>query len=379
MTIYPQNKFLRHSLRDGMPLNHKPPSFWYKIHLDPWLLILLLLNASLGLVVLYSASAQDWGMVGRQAISFGVGFIILFIFAQIPPRIYQSLSPYIYAIGIFGLLLVFAIGETRLGARRWITIPGIGSMQPSELMKFAMPLMIAWYITRNPLPPKFKHIFIALIIMAIPFIMVALQPDLNIGLIIPGIFILFLSGMSWRLILAGVGAFALCAPVLWMFVLQAYQKKRILTMFDPESDALGAGWNIIQSKTAIGSGGLTGKGYLNGTQSHLGYLPEHHTDFILSTYAEEFGLIGVLLLLALYLAIIFRCFFISLNAFHNFGRLFTGAIALTLFFFIFLNAGMASGILPVTGDPLPFMSYGGTAVIMLLASFGIIMSVHTHR
>lgn len=379
MTTYPQNKFLRQSLRDGMPLNHKPPSFWYKIHLDPWLLCFLLLNAALGLVVLYSASAQDWSMVGRQAISFGVGFFILFIFAQVPPRIYQSLSPYIYLVGIIGLLLVFAIGETRLGAKRWISIPGIGSMQPSELMKFAMPLMVAWYITRNPLPPKFKHIVGALVIMIIPFIMVILQPDLNIGLIIPGIFILFLSGMSWRLILAAFGAFALCAPLLWMFVLQAYQKKRILTMFDPESDALGAGWNIIQSKTAIGSGGLTGKGYLNGTQSHLGYLPEHHTDFILSTYAEEFGLIGVLLLMALYLAIIFRCFHISLHSFHNFGRLFTGAIALTLFFFIFLNAGMASGILPVTGDPLPFMSYGGTAVIMLLASFGIIMSVHTHR
>lgn len=379
MNSYPQNKFLRHSLRDGMPLNHKAPSFWDKIHLDPWLLGLLLLNAALGLVVLYSASAHDWTMVGRQAISFGIGFFILILFAQIPPRIYQSASPYIYGLGILALVMVLIIGETRLGAKRWITIPGIGSMQPSELMKFAMPLMVAWYITRNPLPPKFKHIIVALIIMVIPFALVALQPDLNIGLIIPGIFILFLSGMSWRLILACLSVFAVSAPVLWMFVLQTYQKKRILTMFDPESDALGAGWNIIQSKIAIGSGGLSGKGFLEGTQSHLGYLPEHHTDFIMSTYAEEFGFIGFVILLLIYIGIIFRCFIISLNSFHNFGRLFTSAIALTLFFFIFLNAGMASGILPVTGDPLPFMSYGGTAVIALLASFGIIMSIHTHR
>ena len=379
MNSYPQQKFLRHSVRDGLSLNHKAPSFWEKIHLDPWLLSLLLLNAALGLVVLYSASAQDWSMVGRQAISFGIGFVIMIFLAQLPPRIYQSISPYIYAVGIFGLLLVFAIGETRLGAKRWISIPGIGSMQPSELMKFAMPLMVTWYITHYPLPPKFKHIVVALIIMVIPFILVALQPDLNIGLIIPGIFILFLSGMSWRLIFTCIGAFAICAPVLWTFVLQAYQKKRILTMFDPESDALGAGWNIIQSKIAIGSGGLSGKGYLQGTQSHLGYLPEHHTDFIMSTYVEEFGFIGFVILLLLYVGIIFRCFIISLNSFHNFGRLFSAAMALTLFFFIFLNAGMASGILPVTGDPLPFMSYGGTAVIALLASFGIIMSIHTHR
>ena len=379
MNSYPQQKFLRHSVRDGLSLNHKPPSIWDKIHLDPWLLSLLLLNAALGLVVLYSASAQDWSMVGRQAISFGIGFVIMIFLAQLPPRIYQSISPYIYGVAIFGLLMIFVIGETRLGAKRWITIPGIGSMQPSELMKFAMPLMVTWYVTRYPIPPRFKHIVVSLIIMVIPFILVALQPDLNIGLIIPGIFILFLSGMSWRLIFACIGAFAVCAPILWTFVLQAYQKKRILTMFDPESDALGAGWNIIQSKIAIGSGGLSGKGYLQGTQSHLGYLPEHHTDFIMSTYVEEFGFIGFVILLLIYVGIIFRCFIISLNSFHNFGRLFTAAMALTLFFFIFLNAGMASGILPVTGDPLPFMSYGGTAVIALLASFGIIMSIHTHR
>jgi rod shape determining protein RodA len=276
-------------------------------------------------------------------------------------------------------MLVLVVGETRLGAKRWISLPGIGSMQPSEFMKFAMPLMMAWYFSRRPFPPKFLDILIALVLMVIPFVLVALQPDLNIGLIIPGIFVLFLSGMSWKLIVGALSAFAVAAPALWMFVLQEYQKKRVLTLFDPESDALGAGWNIIQSKIAIGSGGLTGKGYLGGTQSHLGYLPEHHTDFIMSTYAEEFGFIGVFLLISLFAAIIIRCLMIGMNSFHNFGRLFAGAIGLTFFFFVFLSSGMVSGILPVTGDPLPLMSYGGTAVISMLASMGIVMSIHSHR
>jgi len=333
----------------------------------------------LGLMVVYSATMQDSSMVIRQATSFGVGFIIMFLCAQVPPKVYQAVSPYFYMLGMVLLALVLVIGDTRLGAKRWLTIPGIGSMQPSEIMKFAMPLMMAWYFSRRAFPPTFLQIVTGLIFMMIPFVLVALQPDLNIGLIIPGVFVLFLCGMSWRLILGALTALAVVAPILWMFVLQTYQKKRVLTLFDPESDALGAGWNIIQSKIAIGSGGLTGKGYLTGTQSHLGYLPEHHTDFIMSAYAEEYGFIGVFLLFSLFAAIIIRCLMIGLNSFHNFGRLYAGAIGLTFFFFVFLNSGMASGILPVTGDPLPLMSYGGSAVISLLASMGIVMSIHTHR
>ena len=373
-----QYRFLRQSLRDGRSIKHDS-SRWAKLHLDPWLLCFLVLNAILGLMVVYSATAEDSGMVLRQATSFGVGFIVMLICAQIPPKAYQSMSPYLYAIGIFLLLLVLVISEKRMGAKRWISLPGIGSMQPSEFMKFAMPLMMAWYFARKPFPPKFLQIVGALILLLIPFALVGLQPDLNIGLIIPGIFVLFLSGMSWRLIAGALTAFAIAAPVLWMFFLQEYQKKRVLTLFDPESDALGAGWNIIQSKIAIGSGGLMGKGYTEGTQSHLGYLPEHHTDFIMSTYAEEFGFIGVFLLFSLFTAIIVRCLIIGLNYFHNFGRLYAGAIGLTFFFFVFLNSGMVSGILPVTGDPLPLMSYGGTAVIAMLAGMGIVMSIHTHR
>ena len=374
----PQYRFLRHSLRDGRSIKHDS-SRWAKLHLDPWLLSFLVLNSILGLMVVYSATLQDSSMVIRQATSFGVGFILMFLCAQVPPKVYQAVSPYFYMLGMVLLVLVLVIGDTRLGAKRWLTVPGIGSMQPSEIMKFAMPLMMAWYFSRRVFPPTFLQIVTGLNLMMIPFVLVALQPDLNIGLIIPGVFVLFLCGMSWRLILGALTALAVAAPVLWMFVLQTYQKKRILTLFDPESDALGAGWNIIQSKIAIGSGGLTGKGYLTGTQSHLGYLPEHHTDFIMSAYAEEYGFVGVFLLFSLFAAIIIRCLMIGLNSFHNFGRLYAGAIGLTFFFFVFLNSGMASGILPVTGDPLPLMSYGGSAVISLLASMGIVMSIHTHR
>lgn len=374
----PQYRFLRHSLRDGRSIKHDS-SRWAKLHLDPWLLSFLVLNSILGLMVVYSATLQDSSMVIRQATSFGVGFILMFLCAQVPPKVYQAVSPYFYMLGMVLLVLVLVIGDTRLGAKRWLTVPGIGSMQPSEIMKFAMPLMMAWYFSRRVFPPTFLQIVTGLILMMIPFVLVALQPDLNIGLIIPGVFVLFLCGMSWRLILGALTALAVAAPVLWMFVLQTYQKKRILTLFDPESDALGAGWNIIQSKIAIGSGGVTGKGYLTGTQSHLGYLPENHTDFIMSAYAEEYGFVGVFLLFSLFAAIIIRCLMIGLNSFHNFGRLYAGAIGLTFFFFVFLNSGMASGILPVTGDPLPLMSYGGSAVISLLASMGIVMSIHTHR
>ncbi|MGE8541913.1 MAG: FtsW/RodA/SpoVE family cell cycle protein, partial [Acinetobacter sp.] len=323
-----QYRFLRQSARDGLSIKHDS-SRWAKLHLDPWLLIFLVINAALGLMVVYSATAGDSGMVMRQATSFGAGFIIMFLCAQVPPKVYQAVSPYLYIFGLFMLILVLAVGETRMGAKRWITLPGIGSMQPSEVMKFAMPLMMAWYFSNRAFPPKFLHIVVALIIMMVPFVLVALQPDLNIGLIIPGIFVLFLSGMSWRLILGAMGALAVVAPLLWTFFLQEYQKKRVLTLFDPESDALGAGWNIIQSKIAIGSGGMTGKGFTAGTQSHLGYLPEHHTDFIMSTYAEEFGFIGVFLLFSLFGAIIIRCLMIGMNSFHNFGRLYAGAAGLT--------------------------------------------------
>lgn len=380
MKPVPQSRFLRYSIRDGLHLKNNS-LYWHKLHLDPWLLSLLILNAILGLIVVYSASAQDMGLVFKQGFSFLLGFVALFICAQVPPKVYQAFSPYLYAVSLVLLIAVFFIGEVRMGARRWIAIPLLGSMQPSELMKFAMPLMITWFLSRNALPPRIFHILISLVLIVIPLLLVALQPDLGAGILIltSGLFVLFLAGISWKLILGSMGLVMLFLPIAWTFLLESYQKKRITTLIDPEADVLGSGWNIIQSKIAIGSGGFSGKGYLQGTQSHFGFLPERHTDFIMSTYAEEFGFIGVVILFSLYAVIIIRCFMIGLNSFNNFGRLIVGSLALSFFLYVVVNSGMVSGIFPVTGDPLPFMSYGGTAIITLLAGFGIVMSVHTHR
>ncbi|MEQ1119811.1 rod shape-determining protein RodA [Acinetobacter junii] len=380
MKPVPQSRFLRYSIRDGLHLKNNS-SYWHKLHLDPWLLSLLILNAILGLIVVYSASAQDMGLVFKQGFSFLLGFVALFICAQVPPKVYQAFSPYLYVVSLVLLIAVFFIGEVRMGARRWIAIPLLGSMQPSELMKFAMPLMITWFLSRNALPPRIFHILISLVLIVIPLLLVALQPDLGAGILIltSGLFVLFLAGISWKLILGSMGLVMLFLPIAWTFLLESYQKKRITTLIDPEADVLGSGWNIIQSKIAIGSGGFSGKGYLQGTQSHFGFLPERHTDFIMSTYAEEFGFIGVVILFSLYAAIIIRCFMIGLNSFNNFGRLIVGSLALSFFLYVVVNSDMVSGIFPVTGDPLPFMSYGGTAIITLLAGFGIVMSVHTHR
>ena len=380
MKPVPQSRFLRYSIRDGLHLKNNS-SYWHKLHLDPWLLSLLILNAILGLIVVYSASAQDMGLVFKQGFSFLLGFVALFVCAQVPPKVYQAFSPYLYAVSLVLLIAVFFIGEVRMGARRWIAIPLLGSMQPSELMKFAMPLMITWFLSRNALPPRIFHILISLALIVIPLLLVALQPDLGAGILIltSGLFVLFLAGISWKLILGSMGLVMLFLPIAWTFLLESYQKKRITTLIDPEADVLGSGWNIIQSKIAIGSGGFSGKGHLQGTQSHFGFLPERHTDFIMSTYAEEFGFIGVVILFSLYAAIIIRCFMIGLNSFNNFGRLIVGSLALSFFLYVVVNSGMVSGIFPVTGDPLPFMSYGGTAIITLLAGFGIVMSVHTHR
>ncbi|OTG83629.1 rod shape-determining protein RodA [Acinetobacter sp. ANC 4648] len=375
-----QYKFLRQSPRDGLSTAMQP-SRWQRLHIDPWLCLFLFLNAILGLTVLYSASAQDIGLVSKQAMSFCIGFIVMFALAQIPPKVYQAFAPYFYSFAILCLLAVVAFGEIRLGAKRWIGIPGFGSVQPSEFMKIGMPLMIAWFLSRNPLPPSFKNVCISLLLIGVPFLLIAEQPDLGTSLLIlaSGIFVLFLSGLSWKMIMAAVAAASVVIPIAWEFLLHDYQRQRVLTLLNPEADALGTGWNIIQSKTAIGSGGFIGRGYLEGTQSHLHFLPEGHTDFIIAAFSEEFGLIGILILMTIYLAIIFRTFQISLQCFHTYGRLVAGALALSFFVYVFVNAGMVSGILPVVGVPLPFMSYGGTAIITLMATFGIVMSIHTHR
>lgn len=375
-----QYKFLRQSPRDGLS-TRSSISRWQRLHIDPWLSLFLILNTILGLVVLYSASAQDLGLVSKQAMSFGIGCLIMFGLAQIPPKVYQAFAPYFYLFAVLCLVAVVIFGEIRMGAQRWIAIPGVGSVQPSEFMKIAMPLMVAWFLTRQPLPPRFGHVLLSLVLIGVPFLLIAEQPDLGTSLLIlaSGIFVLFLSGLSWKMITAAFAAAAVILPVAWQFLLHDYQRQRVMTLLNPEADALGTGWNIIQSKTAIGSGGFTGKGFLEGTQSHLHFLPEGHTDFIIAAFSEEFGLIGIIILILIYFAIIFRTFQISLQCFHNFGRLVAGAFALSFFVYVFVNAGMVSGILPVVGVPLPFMSYGGTAIITLMATFGIVMSIHTHR
>ncbi|RYZ95351.1 MAG: rod shape-determining protein RodA [Moraxellaceae bacterium] len=380
MADTPQYRFLRYAPRDGSNMQITLTR-WERLHIDPWLTGLFLIIASFGLVVLYSAAAQDTSLVIRQLMSFGIGFAVMFSLAQVPPKIYQAFSPWFYTLGILSLIAVVIFGEVRMGAQRWIDIPGFGSVQPSEFMKLAMPMMAAWFLSARPLPPTLKAVLVTLGLVGIPVLLVAEQPDLGTAMLImmSGMFVLFLSGLRWWMIGSVIGAIVAIAPIAWMFLLHGYQKQRVLTLLDPEADALGTGWNIIQSKTAIGSGGLFGKGYLNGTQTHLHFLPEGHTDFIIAAFSEEFGLAGVLLLFFLYCCIILRAFQIASRTKHNYGRLLAGGIGLSFFVYVFVNAGMVSGILPVVGVPLPFMSYGGTAIITLMAGFGLLMSIHTHR
>lgn len=370
--------FIRHTTRDGFG-NRK--SIWNIIHLDPWLLLGLVVLCVFGSFVLYSASGGDWDYVYRQGVRYGIGFLGLIIVAQFDPRIFQELGGVGYLVGIGLLVAVLITGMDAKGAQRWLDIPGLVRFQPSEIMKIMMPVVLAWYLSRHGLPPKFRHLLVAAVLLVIPVGLIVQQPDLGTSLLIgaSGIFVIFLAGMSWRLI-ASMGLLAICSlPALWIFGMRDYQKQRVLTMFNPESDPLGSGWNIIQSMTAIGSGGLNGKGYMEGTQSQLDFLPESHTDFIIAVLSEELGFVGVICLLAIYAFIVARALFIALNARDSFCRLLAGSLALTFFIYIFVNIGMVSGILPVVGVPLPLVSYGGTSIVTLLASFGILMSIATHH
>ena len=350
------------------------------IHVDVPMLLLLLIISAYGLLILYSAVGQQIEPVISQGTKILVGLSAMLVIAQIPPIVYLRLAPWIFLIGLIALVLVYFFGVEVKGARRWLRIPGITNFQPSEIMKLILPLMLAWYFQHRHLPPKAKHVFWSLAITIIPVILIAFQPDLGTSLIIAasGLFVLLLAGIPWRLVLSTIGIGVLTAPALW-FVLRDYQQQRILTLLDPERDPLGTGWNIIQSKTAIGSGGLFGKGLFEGTQSNLDFLPESQTDFIVAVLGEELGLAGVVGLLILYLLLIGRGVILAVQAQDTFGRLLSGSITFTFFVYVFVNMGMVSGILPVVGVPLPFVSYGGTSVITLFIGFGILMSVRTHR
>jgi len=350
------------------------------LHLDWPLLLGLVVLSGISLVVLYSSGGENMDLIWRQCIRLGIAFGVMVFFAQIPPHHIERWTPWIYGAGLAMLAAVLIFGAIGKGAQRWLDL-GLFRFQPSEIMKLAVPMMISWYLAENPLPPSRKALAIAALIIFVPAGLIVKQPDLGTALLIAmaGIFALLLSGVSWRL----VGGFsvlgAAAAPLLWFFGMHDYQRQRVLTFLNPESDPLGAGYHIIQSKIAIGSGGLYGKGWLNGTQSQLEFLPERSTDFIFAVFAEEFGFFGVLVLLTIYLAVIARCLYIAVQAQDTFTRLLAGSLALTFFVYLVVNIGMVSGMLPVVGLPLPMISYGGTSMVTLMAAFGILMSIHTHR
>ncbi len=356
------------------------PGLAERYHIDMPLLGLLVLLTGLGLMVLYSASGQQFAAVIRQGRYFLLAYLVMFVAAQISLQRYQRWTPWAYVVGIGLLMAVIFIGTGAKGAQRWLALPGF-RFQPSEIMKLLVPLTLAWYLASRVLPPRFHYVVVSLLLIGLPVVMVILQPDLGTALLIvcSGLFVLFMAGVGWRYIMGAAALAVLSAWPAWVYMLHDYQKQRILTLLNPERDKFGAGWNIIQSKTAIGSGGWSGKGWFNGTQSQLDFLPESHTDFIIAVLAEEFGLRGVLLLLSLYLLILLRGFWISMNAQDSFGRLLASSLTLTFFVYVFVNMGMVSGLLPVVGVPLPLVSAGGTSIVTLMAGFGILMAISTEK
>ena len=356
----------------------KGPAEW--LHLDLSLLLPVTLVMALGLVILYSASGEDWDAVTRQARNFGVGWLVLLITAQLRIDTIQRWSGALYVFALLLLCLVLVFGVGAKGAQRWLSL-GFIRFQPSEIMKIAMPLAVAAWVVRRGLPPRIDTTLVCLAIILMPSLAIALQPDLGTAILVAasGAFVVFMAGISWWQIAAGMMAGIAAIWPAWLFLLKDYQKQRVLTLFDPEADRLGAGWNIIQSKTAIGSGGWSGKGWLQGTQSHLDFLPERHTDFIIAVLAEEWGFRGVLVLLALYSAVVARGFWISLTAQTSYGRLLASAITLTFCVYVIVNMGMVAGLLPVVGVPLPFVSFGGTAIVTLMLGFGILTAISTEK
>ena len=350
------------------------------LHLDLPLLTGLILLCGFGLVVLYSASGQDMGQIQRQLIRLGLAFAVMIVMAQVPPSQIRRWSPGLFGIGLILLIAVLLAGQMGKGAQRWLDL-GLFRFQPSELTKLAVPMMIAWFLAEKSLPPGWKRLAIAAGMILVPVLLIAKQPDLGTSLLVAsaGIFVLFLAGLSWRFIGGMIITAIPLGWVVWQWGMRDYQRDRVLTFLDPERDPLGTGYHIIQSKIAIGSGGLYGKGWLNGTQSHLEFLPERTTDFIFAVLSEEFGLAGILLLLTLYLLIILRGLYIATRAQDTYSRLLGGALTLVFFVYLFVNTGMVSGILPVVGVPLPLVSYGGTSLVTIMAGFGILMSIHTHR
>lgn len=347
---------------------------------DAPLAILVFLILSLGLVTLYSTGINFPGRVEDQLRNIVVSFFVMWVLANIPPQTLMRFAIPIYTFGVALLIAVAAFGLIRKGARRWLSL-GIGvPVQPSELMKIATPLMLAWYFQKREGALSWRDFVIAAVILLIPVILIQRQPDLGTALLVlaAGFSVIFLAGLSWRILISLGVLGGVSIPLVWP-LLHGYQRDRVLTMLDPSLDPLGKGFHIIQSTIAVGSGGLFGKGWQKGTQSHLEFIPEHTTDFIFAVFSEEFGFVGNVILLLLYFLLIVRCLMIAANAPSLFARLIAGAITMIFFTYAFVNIGMVSGILPVVGVPLPFMSYGGTALVTLGAGVGILMSVQRHR
>ncbi|MDP3857881.1 MAG: rod shape-determining protein RodA [Stagnimonas sp.] len=372
-------------MNTGTALTPTPrsPTTWgerlQRLHIDLWLLTLLLAIACIGLITLYSASGHSLSAIFAQAQRLLLGLAVMAALAQVPPDYYRAAAPWFYGVAVLLLMLVLLLGDHAKGAQRWLDL-GVIRFQPSEMMKLGMPMMVAAWLHGRALPPTWKVVLITLAIIGVPAVLVMMQPDLGTALLIisAGAFGLYLGGLSWRWILGALAAAAAAAPLLW-FRLHEYQRQRVLTFLDPERDPLGTGYHITQSKIAIGSGGVFGKGWLHGTQAKLDFLPESHTDFIFAVYSEEMGMMGVILLLGLYTMVVGRGLFIALRGHDSFQRLLAGSLALTFFIYVFINMGMVMGLMPVVGVPLPLLSYGGTSAVTLLAGFGMLMSIHTHR
>ena len=350
-----------------------------KLHVDIPLFIALILTCALSFLILYSAGGQDSAIVIRQAARIGLAFFLMIVLAHINPNQFHRHSAMLYALGGGLLVAVLVFGQVGKGAQRWLDF-GFFRFQPSEMIKITTPMMIAWFLSGYTLPPKPKQLVIATFLIILPAVLIAKQPDLGTSLLVAssGAAVIFFAGLSWRFIMAISATLTALTPVLWHFM-RDYQKGRVLTFLNPEADPMGKGYHIIQSKIAIGSGGLHGKGWLGSTQSKLDFLPESSTDFIFAVFAEEFGLSGCLGLLILYLLIISRCLYIAVQAQDTYSRLLAGSLTFTFFVYVFVNIGMVIGILPVVGVPLPLISYGGTSMVTLMAGFGILMSIHTHR
>jgi rod shape determining protein RodA len=350
-----------------------------RLHLDKMLLYALLGLAAASLFMVYSASAKDLNVTGAHALRLLLGFGILVTLAQARPENLERWSPYFYAVALLLLVLVLATGTVGKGAQRWLNL-GLLRFQPSEIMKLAVPMMLAWFFARGNLPPTLARVGAACLLIVVPVALIAKQPDLGTALLVlaSGLFVLFLSGMRWYVIAAFLGLAGAAVPLAWNF-LRDYQRNRVLTLFDPEADPLGTGYHTIQSMIAVGSGGFYGKGWLNSSQAHLEYLPESSTDFIFAVFSEEFGLIGGLLLLGLYLFIVVRGLLIAYYAQDGYTRLLAGTLSLSFFLSLFVNIGMVTGILPIVGVPLPILSYGGSSLVAVLAAFGLLMSIQTHR